>query len=106
MTTSRRLQRRSRPSAGGSDATDPSLTRRIARTLTKTRRGGLPPSRSDTVWTGRSEGRAPCSGCGEDIALREYEYEVEGGDTVVLRFHAVCFRAWYELQQPVRKRAG
>ena len=93
ITASVALLRRSRFMAGGSDWPHDPAPARLARTLEKTQRGGLPAPIEGVLYAGRSS-LQPCAGCGEKIAATEIEYEVEIGELITFRFHAACYQAW------------
>jgi hypothetical protein len=62
--------------AGASDTPDPTTQARIARTLDKTRRGGLPAPFEAKLYAGPGS-LAACDGCGDKIASEEREGEIE-----------------------------
>jgi hypothetical protein len=96
ITTSRGLTRRFCAPIGASDAHDPTIQGRIARTLKKTRSGALPSAFDGKLWAGRGS-FAVCSGCGDKISSEEAEYEVELAEALTFRFHAPCYHAWKTL---------
>ena len=93
ITASVALLRRSRFMAGGTDVPDAPDPARLARTLDKTRRGGLPAPIEGKLYAGRSSLQM-CNGCGDKIASAETEYEVEIGEVITFRFHTGCYQAW------------
>ena len=92
------MTRSVRGPAGGSDADghDPTIQARIARTLKKTRTGGLPAAFEGKLWAGRGT-FAACNGCGDKISIDEAEYEIELAEALTFRFHATCYHAWKTL---------
>jgi len=84
------------PLAGGSDAPDarPAVgSPRAIRTWAKTSGGGLPTAGVRRRWVGPGRGER-CNGCGDRIAPHENEFEIDFRNTLWLRFHDECFKAW------------
>jgi hypothetical protein len=84
---------RFRGPSGASDTPDPTTQARIARTLDKTRRGGLPAPFEAKLYAGPGS-LAACDGCGDKIASEEREYEIELAVALTFRFHTLCYHAW------------
>ena len=66
---------------------------RVAKTIDKMRRGGLPAPTNHNRLIGQGDGR-PCDGCGETIHQTETRYSVSTHQTFDWRFHAECYAAW------------
>jgi hypothetical protein len=66
---------------------------RESRTVAKTLDGRLPESLDTKLYAGHGT-NVICSGCDEKITADEVECETDHTDTVILRFHAACYRAW------------
>ena len=97
-TAVRAARRMRRPKfAGGSDRPD-SVPQdlghpRVLRTWAKMKNGALPTNGVRRRWVGPGRGGS-CSGCGDIIAVRETEFEVDFRDALLLRFHRDCFKMW------------
>jgi hypothetical protein len=71
----------------------PEFAARWARTVEKTRQGGLPAPFAAMPHIGAGSGQA-CSGCGDCIAATEREFETRYANALTFRFHSECYRAW------------
>jgi hypothetical protein len=71
----------------------PEFAARWARTVEKTRQGGLPAPFAATPHIRPGSGQA-CSGCGERIEPTEREFETSYSNALTFRFHSECYRAW------------
>jgi len=59
------------------------------------RDGLLPTQRPSRTWFGFAQGDTSCAACGQPVAIRELECEVEfPGEPQTYLFHAACFEAW------------
>jgi len=57
--------------------------------------GTLPTIKPEKMFVGPGNGR-PCSGCDLALTSAEVEYEFDGEDQRIMRFHQRCLAIWHE----------